>query len=348
MAGNAFLDSTTTDRKTDDEAVKISEVAEHASVSPATVSRVLNGDPRVGEDYRRRVLQAVAELDYRPNALARNLRRQRSAVIGVVVPDIENPHFGETVRAVEDQAYAAGYRVLVCNTDENADKQRTYLETMIDERVLGVIISPSDPQGAAIGRLLDLGIPVVAIDREVADPRADAVLGENVRATRVAGELLVERGHRDIAFLAGRADVETGAERLLGYELAMRDAGLPTRVVLGEFRLEGGQAAVGELVSGDAPPTALIAANNLMTLGALRALRAAGLRVPEDVAIVAIDDPAWASLVDPPLTTFAQPVRRMAADAMEMLLERVTGTRREPRRIVHRFELRLRASTGKT
>jgi DNA-binding LacI/PurR family transcriptional regulator len=326
--------------------VKISEVAEHASVSPATVSRVLNGDPRVRDDYRQRVLESVAELDYRPNALARNLRRQRSAVIGVVVSDIENPHFGEAVRAVEDQAYDAGYRVLVCNTDETPDKQRAYLETMIDERVLGVIIAPSDPRGAQIGRLLDLGIPVVAFDREVADPRADAVLGDNVRATRLAGGLLVGRGHRDIAFLAGRSDVETGAERLLGYELAMRDAGLPTRVVPGEFRLEGGEAAVAELVAGDAMPSALIAANNLMTLGALRAIRAGGLRVPDDIALVAIDDPAWASLVDPPLTTFAQPVRRMAADAMELLLQRVAGARHEPRRIVHRFELRLRASTG--
>jgi DNA-binding LacI/PurR family transcriptional regulator len=292
------------------------------------------------------VLTSVAELEYRPNALARNLRRQRSAAIGVVVSDIENPHFGEAVRAVEDQAYNAGYRVLVCNTDETPDKQRAYLETMIDERVLGVIIAPSDPRGAQIGQLLDLGIPVVAFDREVADPRADAVLGDNVRATRLAGGLLADRGHRDIAFLAGRADVETGAERLLGYELAMRDADLPTRVIPGEFRLERGEVAVADLLAGDAVPSALIAANNLMTLGALRAIRAGGLRVPDDIALVAIDDPPWAPLVDPPLTTFAQPVRRMAADAMELLLQRVAGARHEPRRIVHRFELQLRASTG--
>jgi LacI family transcriptional regulator len=326
--------------------MKISEVAAHASVSPATVSRVLNGDPRVGEEYRQRVLRSVAKLEYRPNALARNLRRQRSGVVGVVVPDIENPHFGETVRAVEDQAYDAGYRVLVCNTDESADKQRAYLETMIDERVLGVIIAPSDPDGAQIGQLLDLGIPVVAVDREVADPRADAVLGDNVRATRTTGKLLADRGHRDIAFLAGREDVETGAERMLGYELAMRDAGLPTRVIPGRFRLEIGKAAIAELLAGDAAPSALIAANNLMTLGALLAIRDAGLRVPDDIAIAAIDDPAWARLVNPPLTTFAQPIRRMAADAMELLLQRVTGARDRPRRIVHRFELRLRASIG--
>ena len=326
--------------------MKISEVAAHAAVSPATVSRVMNGDARVGVEYRERVLRSVAELGYRPNALARNLRRQRSALIGVLVPDIENPHFGETVRAIEDQAYDAGYRVLVCNTDETGDKQRTYLETMIDERAAGVIISPSDPGGAEIGRLLDLGIAVVAFDREVEDPRADAVLGDNIRAARLAGGLLAEAGHRDIVFVGGRADVETGAERLLGYELAMRDADLPMRVIAGEFRLERAEAAVADLLGHETPPSAMVAANNLMTLGALRAIRAAGLRVPDDIAIVGIDDPAWASIVDPPLTCFVQPVRCMAADAMELLLQRVTGARHDPRRIVHPFELRRRASTG--
>src|SRR3954451_17155211 len=122
------------------EGLKISDVARRASVSPATVSRVLNGDPRVGAAYRERVVRAVEELDYRPNVLARNLRRQRTAMIGVVVPDIENPHFGELVRSVADQAFAAGYRVLVCNTDESAENQRAYLDALIDERVLGVII----------------------------------------------------------------------------------------------------------------------------------------------------------------------------------------------------------------
>ncbi|HEY8582041.1 MAG TPA: LacI family DNA-binding transcriptional regulator [Capillimicrobium sp.] len=321
-------------------------MAERASVSPATVSRVLNGDPRVGASYRERVLRAVQELDYRPNQLARNLRRQRSATVGVIVSDIENPHFGEALRAIEDQAFAAGYRVLVCNTDERAEKQRVYLETMIDERVIGVIIAPSDPDGPQISRLLDLGIPVVAFDREVTDPRADAVLGENVRAAREATRLLVDEGHRRIAFIAGRTDVETGAERLTGYELAMRDAGLAVSIVDGGFRLAAGYSAVAGLLASDDRPSALVVANNLMTLGALNAIRDARLRVSADIAVVAIDDPAWAALVDPPLTALAQPVRRMADDAMELLLERVTGSRERPRRIVHPFELRRRASTG--
>ena len=339
MARNPFL-------KADAEGLKISDVARHASVSPATVSRVLNGDPRVGEPYRERVLRSVAQLNYRPNSLARNLRRQRSGTIGVVVPDIENPHFGEMVRAVEDQAFDSGYRVLVCNTDETAEKQRAYLEALIDERVLGVIISPSEPGGEQIAHLLDLGIPVVAYDREVLDPRADAVLADNVKGTRLGAELLIAAGHEAIAFVGGRTDVETGAERLAGYEIAMRAAGLGSSVVDGDFRLEHAEAAVAGLLAGERRPTALLVANNLMTLGALRAIRDAGLRVPDDIALVGVDDPAWSALVDPPLTTLAQPVRLMAADAMELLLQRVTGERDKPRRIVHPFELRTRASTG--
>jgi DNA-binding LacI/PurR family transcriptional regulator len=326
--------------------MRIAEVARRAGVSPATVSRVLNGEPRVGEAYRKRVLRAVDELNYRPNRLARNLRKQRSASIGIVVSDIENPHFTEMVRAVEDHAYRAGHTVLVCNTDETPDKQRAYLDVMIDERVLGVIISPSDPTGAEIGQLLDLGIPVVAFDREVADPRADAVIADNIAGTRAATELLLGQGHRDIVFVGGRRDVETGAERLIGYELAMRVVGLEPRTADGDFRLDGGYEAVTRLLTGAGRPTALVIANNLMTLGALRAIREAGVRVPDDLALVAIDDPPWAEFVAPPLTTMAQPVRRMASDAMELLLERVAGTRAEPRRILHPLELRLRASAG--
>jgi DNA-binding LacI/PurR family transcriptional regulator len=324
----------------------IAEVARRASVSASTVSRVLNGDTRVGAAYRERVMRAVAELNYRPNRLARNMRKQRSASIGVVVSDIENPHFTEMVRAVEDHAYREGHTVLVCNTDETPDKQRTYLDVMLDERVLGVIISPSDPAGAEIGQLLDAGIPVIAFDREVADRRADAVIADNVGATRTAVEVLVAQGRRDLVLVVGGRDVETGAERLDGFSLAMRAAGLEPRSVDGDFRIDGGYAAVRDLLAAPDRPTGIVVANNLMTLGALRAIREAGVRVPDELALVAIDDPPWAPFVEPPLTTLAQPVRKMAADAMELLLQRVAGSRTEPRRILHPFELRLRASAG--
>jgi DNA-binding LacI/PurR family transcriptional regulator len=322
------------------------EVAGRAGVSPATVSRVLNGHDNVREDYRARVLQAVAELDYRPNRLARNLRRQRADMIGVVVSDIENPHFSESVRAVEDAAYRHGYRVLLCNTDETPDKQRAYLQMLAQERVLGVILSPSDPASDEIAELLDLGIPVVALDRQVTDERADTVVADNVAAARIATEHLVAAGHRRVGLIAGSPGVETGSERLQGYTSGMRAAGLEPMVASGRFRMEEGRTATHELLADESPPTALVAGNNLTAVGALQALREAGLAVPREVGLVAVDDPFWAELTDPPLTTVAQPVRAMAHKAMSFLLERIEGRRAESRREVFPVELRQRRSCG--
>ena len=328
------------------EAVSIRAVAQRAHVSPATVSRVLNGSASVKADSRQRVLDAVAQLQYRPNRLARNLRRQQVDMIAVVVSDIANPHFSEAVRVIEDEAFKAGYRVLLCNTDETADKQQAYLEMMAAERVLAAIVSPADAQATGVDALLSLGIPVVAFDRMIEDERADAVVGANVEGLRRATEHLIWLGHERIAYIGGRTDVETGAERLEGYMVAMRAAGHVPFALDGGFSTEGAERAVDDLLTQTERPTALVVANNLMTLGALRALRRAKIRVPAEVALVAVDDPPWAELVDPPVTTVAQPVRRMARTAMQLVLERLEGRRVEARRVVLPLELRVRRSCG--
>ncbi len=327
---------------------RIVDVARRAQVSPATVSRVFNGSRGVKTPHRERVLRAIDELDYRPNLLARNLRRQKAGMIGVLVTDIENPHFTAMVRVVEDAAYRLGYRVLLCNTDETAEKQRAYLEMLAAERALGVILAPSNPAGREIEMVLNLGIPVVAFDRPVDDPRADAVAVDNVDAGRQATQHLLAAGHERLGFI-GDPEVETCVARLSGYEEAMRAAGLPPRATDGRSRIEGGAVAAEQLMggaggAGDWAPTALVVANNLMALGALRVLRARGLRVPEHMSMVAIDDPFWAEIVEPPLTVLAQPVRRMAECVVELLLERIETGRMDARRIVFACELIERAS----
>jgi DNA-binding LacI/PurR family transcriptional regulator len=324
----------------------INAVAELAGVSVATVSRVLNGSDRVRPEHRARVLDAIARCGYRPNRLARNLRRQQAETIGVLVPDIENPHFSESVRVFEDAAYSDGYRLLLCNTDETPSKQGAYARVLADERVLGVIAAPADSSGEGLEPLFDLGIPVVAFDRLIADARADTVRCDGVALTRQATEHLIWLGHERIAYVGGRPDVATGAERLAGYTAAMRAAGHTPFGVNGSFRTEIAEREVETLLRLDERPRALVVGNNLMALGALRAIRAAGLRIPADVALVAVDDPPWAELVDPPLTVVAQPTRQLAATAIALLLERVSDRRSEPKHVVLPVDLRIRASCG--
>lgn len=324
----------------------IREVATLAQVSTATVSRVLNGSTTVREDHRRRVLDAAAQIDYRPNRLARNLRLQQAETVGVVVPDVENPHFSQAVRVFEDAAFSAGYRLLLCNTDETVEKQQAYLQVLADERVLGVIIASADSRGTGLEPLLDLDIPVVAFDRAVLDTRADLVICDNQEATRRATEHLIWLGHERVAYVGGRTDVDTGAARLAGYTGAMRAAGLTPFPISGGFRTEIAEREVRALLTLPFRPTALLVANNLMALGVLKAVKQAGLSIPGDIAMVAIDDPAWAELIDPPLTVFAQPVRQMASIAIEFLLERLGGRREEPGRVVLPLDLRVRESCG--
>jgi DNA-binding LacI/PurR family transcriptional regulator len=295
----------------------------------------------VGDTKRQLVFAAIDELGYRPNRVASNLRRQQVQMIGVVMSDIENPHFAQMVRAAEDAAYTRGYRAVVCNTDEDPVKQRSYLGMLAAERVAGAIITPTEASAPEISELIDLGICVVAFDRVVDDPRADAVLVDNITGSRQATAHLIERGQRRVGFVGGPAHIQTAAERLAGYQEAMHTAGLESLVVEADFRVDGGRLAAAELIRTGA--TALLVANNLMTVGALQAIRECGRRVSTDIALIAIDDPPWAGLIDPPLTTLAQPVRAMAQRAVDLLLERLNG-RTTPQRCLFEFELHHRRS----
>ncbi len=324
--------------------VQIKDVAHHAGVSSATVSRVLNAGHGVSEERRARVLQAVDALGYQPNRVARNLRRKLTDTIGVVVSDIENPHFTRAVRVIEDTAFDRGYRVLLCNTDETPSKQSAYLDMLAAERVLGAIVVPADPADGTIGQLIDMGIPIVAFDREVDDPRADAVTADNITAGFRATEYLLERGHTRIGFVAGTPHIQTGVERRNGYERAMAGHRLEPHSVSGMFRIQEANTATLQLLSERPETTAIVVGNNLMTVGALDALRSQNIKVPGDVSLVQLDDPFWAQLLDPALTSLAQPVRNMAQSAIDLLLQRIRKERDIARHIVFQFELRERKS----
>jgi len=308
--------------------VTIKDVARRAGVSTATVSRVLAGKTGVSEGLRESVLAAAQELAYQPSRVARSLRVQRSAIIGLIISDIQNPFFTSLVRAVEDVAYQHGYGVFLCNSDEDIEKERLYIEILHAEKVAGVVISATGEEGNPSRVLVEAGIPVVAVDRRMKDLEVDTVVIDNVSAAcEIVGHLIGD-GHRRIGAVVGPEGTTTGRERLEGYARALRGHDLPILPELvraGLPKEEFGYLSVSELLSLSEPPTGLFTGNNLLTAGALRAIRERELRIPDDIALVAFDELDWMSLVEPGLTVVAQPTYDLGRAAAELLFDRVEG-----------------------
>lgn len=326
--------------------VKIKDVAAAAGVSTATVSRVLSDHPHVRAHVRDRVLAAVAELEYRPNLLARSLRARQTNTIGLILPDIRNPFFASISRAVEDIAYEHGMTVILCNTDENPEREALYLEVMRAEQVSGVILSSTQ----RIARLADLNldVPLVLVDRAFKNSDVDAVLLDNMSAAAELTTHLLERGYRRIAALIGDTNT-TGRERQRGYEAALREYGLAplqSLIKIVRPRIDTGCAAAIELLEAAQPPDAILAGNSLLTAGVLQAIRKRNLRIPQDVAVVGFDEPLWASLVEPAITTMAQPTDDIGKTATELLLQRIAEPQRPARKVILQGELHVRASSA--
>jgi DNA-binding LacI/PurR family transcriptional regulator len=308
------------------------DVAKLAEVSVATVSRVLNNDPRVSSELRYRVLGAVEELNYQRDRIARTLRVQISQIIGLIISDIRNPFFTSVVRGVEDVAYENGYTLLLCNSDEDPDKERLYIDIMLAERVAGVIISPTAEKGNYSSVLLKAGVPVVAIDRRMRDLEVDTVVVQNVGGAYQAVSHLIKLGHHRIGFIGGPSRTTTGRERLEGYEKALIEyqIELDQRLIkTGDFKLHSGYQMTCELLEMDDPPTAVFTCNNLTTLGALNCIHEKGLSIPRDIAIVGFDDMPWATSLNPPLTAVTQPTYEMGCTAANLLLQRIADKDRE-------------------
>lgn len=323
----------------------IKDVAQRAGVSTTTVSRVLTDADAVRPVLRERVQQAIAELGWRPSLAARRLRQRRTSLIGLVVADIRNPFFTAISRTVEDMAYAAGLRLILCNSDEDPAKEQSYLELMADERASGVILAPTlefteRPQSGP------WPFPLVMVDRAPASNAADAVLLDNVAA---AGELtrhLLAQGCRRIALLAG-SQSSTGRQRQSGYEAALREAGLAPRVLALRPDAQAGQEGAAQLLA-EPPgtrPDALLATSGLLLLGAWRAARAAALALPHDLALAGFDDNDWTTMTEPPITVLAQPIQDIGRSAAELLLQRMAEPDRTPRRIVLQGQLLVRGSS---
>lgn len=328
--------------------VTIEDVAQRAGVSTATVSRVIAGKPYVRDALRIRVLDAIQELNYRPSRVARSLRVQRSSIIGLIISDIQNPFFTSVVRAVEDVAQQRGFSVMLCNSDESTEKEAAYIDLLLDEQVSGLIVSPTSTDSDIYRRLVEAAVPIVAIDRRVQDTPMDMVVGDNIQAAFDVVSHLIENGYRRIGAVLGVPDASTGAERYEGYSRALSAHGIeldPELVRQGMPRSDYGHRLTLQLLMLSNPPDAIFTGNNLLTIGALRAIDELGLRVPEDVALAAFDEMEWMFLVKPALTVVAQPTYAMGKKAAELLLQRIADPSRPPQEVLLQPTIKVHESS---
>jgi LacI family transcriptional regulator len=331
--------------------VTIKDVASLAGVSPMTVSRVINASKRVSPETQRRVEKAIAELGYIPSRLARGLSGRRTGTLAAIVPDVANPFFTMVVRAAEEVARRSAYRVILCDTRADLAVERDVIEELIAHRVEGIAIAPvSDQSKPHLARLTRFGVPFVLIDRTVAGVDCDAVLGDSVGGAQRLVEHLIGLGHWRIGMIVEKDDVSTARERRQGYESALQAAGLPLDPALVAETTpdpEGGFEGMGRLLAAAEHPSAVFAVNNLVALGAIEAVRHAGLEVPDDVALVCFDDIELASRLYPFLTALEQPAETFGTLGTQLLLERIEG--RGPARnhvVVLPGQLTVRRSCG--
>jgi len=328
----------------------IRDVARLAGVSTATVSATLSGTAFVSEALQARVREAVETLGYSPHGIARSLKRGSSRLLGLIIPDVTNPFFTELVHAVEELARADGYAMLLCDTGFDLGREREMLALMRMQRVDGIVLCPAggeaDYAGAfAIGR----GTPIVLADSAPPGAAVDAVVIDNHGAAFAATSHLLDCGHVLIATVAGPERGLPGLERERGFAAALAARGLapePAYIVHGDFSEEGGASAVAALIGLEPRPTALFVANNQMLVGVMRCLHEAGLSVPSDISVAAIDDFPWASAFRPALTTVRQPIGDLAAHAVRLLVARIAGDQKEPQRIELPATLVLRESVA--
>jgi LacI family transcriptional regulator len=311
----------------------IRDVARRAGVAPITASRVINNTGYTSEDVRRRVHQATNELGYTPNALARSLRSNQTRTLALVLTDVTNPFWTTVARGVEDTASEAGFHVILCNTDESENKQETYLETLVQKRVDGMLLVPAGNHPQPLTYLSQQGIPVVMLDRWLPGLQVDSVRSDSCGGAYELTRLLLSLGHRQIAVISGPHHVSTAEDRVAGYRQALAEAGvspLEAWVRYGSFAIESGQTMMRDILSLPEQPTALFACNNFLAIGALKELRLAGLNVPKNISVVGFDDLPASIVIDPFLTAAAQPAYAMGQRATQLLLDRLGNGKNSP------------------
>lgn len=302
------------------------KIAKLANVSIATVSRVINSSGYVKKETREKVLNIVEELGYQPNAIARSLKKGRTSLIGFIVPDISNSFFTALAKGIEGVISNKGFNLILCNSENSVERELAYIQALSERRVEGIILAP-------IGRYEDYqalspyrNLPIVLIDNYPLGLDFDAVITDNFKGAYLLTKYLLDLGHTRIGIITGPLVQLTGFERLEGYKKALNESNVEIQEDLiqeGDFKFESGYNLTKKLLSLDPRPTAIFATNNLMSIGAMVAIKEVGLSIPEDISLVAFDDIDLLPLVNPPITVVSQPTEEMGAIAAELILRRI-------------------------
>lgn len=308
----------------------IRDIARVAKVSSTTVSRVLNGTGYVKEETKLAVLKTIKELNYTPSAVARSLSRNETNTIGVLVPDIQNPFFGEVIKGISSLADEKNLNIILCDTDENVLKEIKSLNMLKEQRILGIIITPTNDTNEVnneqLSVLENMGIPIVLVDRDVKHSNFDGVFIDNIKGAYEATNALIKEGHRKIAIITGPDSSKPGRDRLTGYKKALRmnDIELNEEYLFyGDFKYDSGYKCTQKILKIEDRPTAILVCNNMMNLGSIRALYENELRIPQDMAIIGFDEVQMLDVVGLKISVVSRPSTEMGKTAMELLLKKL-------------------------
>ncbi|MFB9757500.1 LacI family DNA-binding transcriptional regulator [Ectobacillus funiculus] len=328
--------------------MKMIDVAKRANVSTATVSRVLRKPDKVSKDTREKVLEAIKELNYQPNMVARQFRTKETKTVLVVIPDVTSPFFSEVLRGIEHIALESGYRVILGDTENNINREHEYIELLLQQQADGMILLTARMDRARLEEIANQ-FPVVLACEYIDELDVPTVSIDNISAARKATEHFIELGHTRIAHIAGPMNVILSRDRLKGYEQAMISHQLhiePLYIKEGDFSLESGYNQMLHLLELEVPPTAVFVFNDLMAIGAIKAIKDKGLRVPEDIAVVGFDNIKMTSVFEPNITTIDQPKYEIGKKAMDLLLNLMNGETLQKKKFVLKDELIIRESSG--
>ncbi|MED4599309.1 LacI family DNA-binding transcriptional regulator [Paenibacillus validus] len=328
--------------------INIFDIAKEAEVSIATVSKVVNNTGRISDKTRKKVLEIIEKHNYTPNSLATALTGKFSYTLGLIIPNLANPFFGEIAKSVEDRARELGFSVMICSTDYDADREASYFTLLQKKRVDGVIIlSGFEDQQTITRNLVKPNMPVALIARDIPTISINSVSIDDFVGGYEAAKHLIGLGHRRMGLIV--ENIRCAKERVRGFNQALEEHDLQldeSLVLLGEATVPNGKKLALQLLSGDEPPTAIFATNDLLAIGTIQAANEHGLKVPQDVSVIGFDNTMLATITDPPLTTIAQPMEQMGRQIVDLLVQELKGDVTHKQRIVLLPELVVRKSTG--